>query len=64
MPMIHPYTKFTQINLPSRGPIDPESVALDRFYYQGPYAGVSDGRVLKYEGPTVGIERLCLHKAK
>ncbi|XP_027181859.1 protein STRICTOSIDINE SYNTHASE-LIKE 11-like [Coffea eugenioides] len=51
---IDPYQKFAQINLPPGGPIGPESVALDRFN-QGPYIGVSDGRILKYQGPTTGF---------
>ncbi|KAL3512332.1 hypothetical protein ACH5RR_025051 [Cinchona calisaya] len=48
-----PYHKFTKLNLPPGGPIGPESVALDRFN-KGPYVGVSDGRILKYQ-PKVGF---------
>ncbi|KAL3512327.1 hypothetical protein ACH5RR_025044 [Cinchona calisaya] len=50
---LDPYTKFTLLNLPP-GPIGPESVALDRFS-QGPYAGVSDGRILVYKGSDTGF---------
>ncbi|KAL3512326.1 hypothetical protein ACH5RR_025043 [Cinchona calisaya] len=51
---LDPYTKFTQLNLPP-GIIGPESVALDRLN-QGPYTGVSDGRILVYKGPNIGFE--------
>lgn len=51
---LDPYTRFTKLNLPP-GPIGPESVALDRFN-QGPYVGVSDGKILKYNGPNVGFQ--------
>ncbi|KAL3498645.1 hypothetical protein ACH5RR_041377 [Cinchona calisaya] len=50
---LDPYTKFTQLNLPP-GPTGPESVALDRFG-QGPYVGVSDGRILKYKCSNIGF---------
>ena len=55
---IDPYSKYTQLNLPP-GSIGRESVALDRFN-QGPYVGVSDGRILKYQGPTVGFVDFAL----
>lgn len=48
-----PYTEFTQLNLPP-GLVGPDSVALDRIG-QGPYVDISDGRVLKYKGPSVGF---------
>ena len=32
----------------------PEAIAFD-LTGQGPYTGVSDGRVLKYEGPGIGF---------
>ncbi|KAL3512328.1 hypothetical protein ACH5RR_025045 [Cinchona calisaya] len=50
-----PYQKFTKLNLPPGGPIGPESVALDRFN-QGPYVGVSDGRILKYQSNIGFVE--------
>ncbi|CAI9101793.1 OLC1v1039207C1 [Oldenlandia corymbosa var. corymbosa] len=46
-PITDPYTSYSQLNLiiASR----PESVALDPLN-RGPYVGVSDGRILKYNG--------------
>ncbi|KAL3512329.1 hypothetical protein ACH5RR_025046 [Cinchona calisaya] len=50
-----PYKKFTKLSLPPGGPIGPESVALDRFN-QGPYVGVTDGRILKYKSNIGFVE--------
>ncbi|CAI9101802.1 OLC1v1039216C1 [Oldenlandia corymbosa var. corymbosa] len=43
-----PFTKYSQLNLPP-GPVGPDSVALNPSN-KGPYVGVSDGRILKYNG--------------
>ncbi|CAI9101795.1 OLC1v1039209C1 [Oldenlandia corymbosa var. corymbosa] len=48
-PLPDPYTKFSKLNLPVPGPFGPDSVARDS-NNQGPYVGVSDGRILKYNG--------------
>ncbi|CAI9101796.1 OLC1v1039210C1 [Oldenlandia corymbosa var. corymbosa] len=42
-----PYTKYSQLNLPDG--VKGDSVSLDPSN-QGPYVGVSDGRILKYNG--------------
>ncbi|CAI9101797.1 OLC1v1039211C1 [Oldenlandia corymbosa var. corymbosa] len=42
-----PYTKYSQLNLPPG--VKGDSVSLDPLN-QGPYVGVSDGRILKYNG--------------
>ncbi|XP_062158737.1 protein STRICTOSIDINE SYNTHASE-LIKE 12-like [Alnus glutinosa] len=43
---------FKKIPLPT-GATGPASFAFDLF--GGPYVGVQDGRILKYEGPTIGF---------
>ncbi|CAI9101801.1 OLC1v1039215C1 [Oldenlandia corymbosa var. corymbosa] len=43
-----PYTRFSKLDLPP-GPFGPDSVSLDPSN-TGPYVGVSDGRILKYNG--------------
>lgn len=43
-----PYTDYSQLNLPN-GAFGPDSVALDP-NGGGPYVGVSDGRILKWNG--------------
>ncbi|KAK2970090.1 hypothetical protein RJ640_018410 [Escallonia rubra] len=43
--------KLQELSLPSRGP---HTFAFDT-KGGGPYTGVSDGRVLKYQGPKVGL---------
>lgn len=43
---------FEMIDLPSTA-VGPESSAFDSMG-QGPYTSISDGRVLKYHGPSVG----------
>ncbi|KAK2997344.1 hypothetical protein RJ639_013871 [Escallonia herrerae] len=43
--------KLQELSLPSRGP---QTFAFD-IKGGGPYTGVSDGRVLKYQGPKVGF---------
>ncbi|KAJ8553761.1 hypothetical protein K7X08_024439 [Anisodus acutangulus] len=44
---------FSKLKLPLRT-VGPESVAFDR-KGGGPYTGVADGRVVKYQGPKVGF---------
>ena len=46
-------SSFTKLQLPLNV-IGPDSLAFDQ-QGRGPYTGVSDGRVLKYEGPTSGF---------
>lgn len=48
-----PFTLFNKLQLPS-SITGPESLAFD-LKGEGPYTGVSDGRVLKYQGPAVGF---------
>lgn len=50
-----PYPNYCQLNLPPGGPTAPKTVLLDSLR-EGPYACVSDGRVLKYGGPDVGFQ--------
>ncbi|CAI9101800.1 OLC1v1039214C1 [Oldenlandia corymbosa var. corymbosa] len=45
--MRDPYTKYSQLSYPDG--VKGDSVSLDPFN-QGPYVGVSDGRILKYNG--------------
>ncbi|XP_060206521.1 protein STRICTOSIDINE SYNTHASE-LIKE 11-like [Lycium barbarum] len=49
----HQFPAFNKLQLPLRT-IGPESVAFDR-KGGGPYTGVADGRVVKYQGPKVGF---------
>ncbi|XP_050236451.1 protein STRICTOSIDINE SYNTHASE-LIKE 12-like [Mercurialis annua] len=44
---------FNRLNLPSA--TGPESTAFDALG-QGPYTGLADGRILKYQGPNVGFQ--------
>ena len=46
------WTNFKKIDLPSTA-VGPESSAFDSLG-QGPYTSISDGRVVKYQGPSVG----------
>ncbi|XP_050236452.2 protein STRICTOSIDINE SYNTHASE-LIKE 10-like [Mercurialis annua] len=45
---------FSRLNLPSPA-IGSDSTAFDALG-QGPYTGVADGRILKYQGPNVGFQ--------
>ena len=46
-------SSFTKLQLPSNV-IGPDSLAFDQ-QGGGPYTGVSDGRILKYEGSSSGF---------
>ncbi|XP_050238811.2 protein STRICTOSIDINE SYNTHASE-LIKE 11-like [Mercurialis annua] len=45
---------FSRLNLPSPA-MGPDSTAFDA-HGQGPYTGVADGRILKYQAPNVGFQ--------
>ncbi|KAK4735450.1 hypothetical protein R3W88_009711 [Solanum pinnatisectum] len=47
------FPTFRKLQLPSRV-VGPESVAFDK-KGDGPYTGVADGRIVKYEGPKIGF---------
>ena len=46
----HPVFNFTKVDLPSTS-VGPESITFDTKYGEEPYyTGISDGRILKYDG--------------
>ncbi|KAK2635930.1 hypothetical protein Ddye_030722 [Dipteronia dyeriana] len=47
----HQLQNYQQVMLP--GVVGPESIAFD-CHGKGPYVGVSDGRILKWQGPPLG----------
>ncbi|CAK9147876.1 unnamed protein product [Ilex paraguariensis] len=49
-----PYPYFTKLPLPT-GVTGPDCIAFDPLG-GGPYAGVGDGRILKWQGPGVGFQ--------
>ncbi|KAG7975290.1 hypothetical protein I3843_06G091100 [Carya illinoinensis] len=58
----HPHENYNQVHLPS-GVVGPESIAFD-CQGRGPYVGVSDGRVFKWQGAQFGWTEFAISSAK
>ncbi|KAH0687152.1 hypothetical protein KY284_017705 [Solanum tuberosum] len=51
--LLSQFPAFRKLQLPSRI-VGPESVAFDK-KGDGPYTGVADGKIVKYEGSKIGF---------